>query len=331
MFHKGVLEGLRGKTRLVVLNSHLHLLAKFDHVLVMDGGRFVACASPADMMAFHRDIYLKAVGSISENGKGHAGGGAANGNEGEGNSFMPLSAEALSMGVEKGGEEGEDDIGDFSASSVKALSASASVNGEVHLQRERSLTASSAVSLSVSDSTATDRQEGGDGRLQGESGPTTGQLIQVEKSIEGAVSIHTIIAYFGAVFWKDSDSSPNAVEGGLGMSTVKGGAVVAVIVFSFAVTQLTRVAVDLQLMSWAAQDQGGKHSPYFTGYVVCMGLYTVCVLLAAKIIIWFSVRSAYRIHSMMFRHVLAAPINLFFDVQTVGSMLNRFGKVTYEH
>ena len=49
MFHCGVKSTLDGVTRIITLNSHLHLLPQFDRVLVIEAGRIVADGSAAEL------------------------------------------------------------------------------------------------------------------------------------------------------------------------------------------------------------------------------------------------------------------------------------------
>ena len=49
LFEQCILEELRGKTRIVVLNSHLHLLRHVDNIVVMENGRIAASGSLPDL------------------------------------------------------------------------------------------------------------------------------------------------------------------------------------------------------------------------------------------------------------------------------------------
>jgi ATP-binding cassette subfamily C (CFTR/MRP) protein 1 len=50
MFSRGVQAALRGKLRILVMNSHMELLRHFDRVVMLQGGRVLACAPPAALL-----------------------------------------------------------------------------------------------------------------------------------------------------------------------------------------------------------------------------------------------------------------------------------------
>jgi ABC-type multidrug transport system fused ATPase/permease subunit len=332
--------------RIVVLNSHLHLLSKFDRVLILENGNVAAFASPTDLLSHHEAVYRRAVGSISSRETGAC--------EDKNMTTPLLNASALllqaSVGVEDCSEDAKS-IGDFSASSAAVVMAAEekkrrarSASGSGHAPSMSDASDDQPSSAFSMDIPAMDETVGSNSGVAVAAGlnskgedidsaavtsdadndkPTGGQLITAEQRTHGAVSFRTVASYFGAFVWNDDES---ASRGSYGQLTSAGALAATSVFMAFAVTQSMRVIAELELMSWAGRDNGKKNSPYFVGYVVSIAVYTSCVFLSAKLLILFSVRSASKIHKMMFRHVLNAPINLFFDVQTVGSMLNRFAK-----
>lgn len=62
IFENGVLNHLADKTRIVALNSHMHLLPRFDRVIVLSEGRILVEGSPAELYINHKDIMTTATG-----------------------------------------------------------------------------------------------------------------------------------------------------------------------------------------------------------------------------------------------------------------------------
>ena len=65
IFEKGVLEYLNGKLRIIALNSHMHLLKKFDRIIILDQGRIIAEGSPQYLAQSNAHL-LKRVTGMSD-------------------------------------------------------------------------------------------------------------------------------------------------------------------------------------------------------------------------------------------------------------------------
>lgn len=79
MFSRGIVGALSDKLRMVVLNSHMHLIPQFDRVIMMEGGKIIAFDTPLNLSAssqfgpsFRRmtglseDMQIMSRGSVAE-------------------------------------------------------------------------------------------------------------------------------------------------------------------------------------------------------------------------------------------------------------------------
>lgn len=260
MFEKGILNGLKGKTRMIILNSHLHLLSKFDRVLIMDDGRPIAISSPSDLMTTYKDIYLKIIGSIGRK-----------------------------CGDEEAESEGRQDL--------------------VSNQDRKS----NGAKISVSPS-----------NLKAKSSEQVGKLTVAENRAVGGIALKAYLSYFGAGFWDVSSLEKSSVKNS--RQTWYGLGVVFSILFGFIVTQFVRVCIDIELLNWASKGHWKTDSPFMIGYLTLIGILCLLVDVRTRIQTYFASLTSLNMHHMMLEKVLHAPIPLYFDVQTVGSMLNKFGK-----
>lgn len=76
IFKHGVLDILKSKLRIIVMNSHMHLIRQFDRVIVLDGGRVVADGSPQHLIDNHLNLLSSVTGLSPESwlvAKGDAG------------------------------------------------------------------------------------------------------------------------------------------------------------------------------------------------------------------------------------------------------------------
>jgi ABC-type multidrug transport system fused ATPase/permease subunit len=62
IFENGVLKHLADKTRIVALNSHMHLLTRFDRVIVLSEGRILIEGPPAELYRNYKDLMTAATG-----------------------------------------------------------------------------------------------------------------------------------------------------------------------------------------------------------------------------------------------------------------------------
>lgn len=68
MFFNGVVDGLKKKLRVVVMNSHMQLIRHFDKVIMMENGRIVAVDTPAALSVSSKygTLFAKMTGVASD-------------------------------------------------------------------------------------------------------------------------------------------------------------------------------------------------------------------------------------------------------------------------
>jgi len=62
IFEKGIMEYLKGKLRIIALNSHMHLLKNFDRIIILDQGKIVAEGSPQYLAQSNAELLKKITG-----------------------------------------------------------------------------------------------------------------------------------------------------------------------------------------------------------------------------------------------------------------------------
>ncbi|KAG6603009.1 ATP-binding Cassette (ABC) Superfamily [Phytophthora cinnamomi] len=142
-------------------------------------------------------------------------------------------------------------------------------------------------------------------------GDTGGQLIQAEDRVKGTVTMSVYKTYFD--------------ESGL-----NGLVVIFLIVVFYTVSQAVRVVVDWWPSHWAKNMSRRGIDPTYSGeafalwYVGLIVLATLLTLGRALFLTESCVKTSKNLHNELFRRVLAAPVNRYFDVTPVGRVLNRF-------
>ena len=129
---------------------------------------------------------------------------------------------------------------------------------------------------------------------------------------KGVVSMKTFLSYFGA-----------SVKG---VRSSGGGAILVAIILLFAIGQVFRVFSDLWIGMWAKNYRHRNTSFYFTGYALIVFITIVLAVLRSVYFIYKCLNASKSLHDDLLRKVLAAPVNLYFDVTPVGRILNRFSK-----
>lgn len=62
IFEEGIMKLLKNKLRIIALNSHLHLLEKFDRVIILHDGCIIADGSLQELRRTHHDLVAKVTG-----------------------------------------------------------------------------------------------------------------------------------------------------------------------------------------------------------------------------------------------------------------------------
>ncbi|KAI9983317.1 hypothetical protein PInf_007277 [Phytophthora infestans] len=137
------------------------------------------------------------------------------------------------------------------------------------------------------------------------------QLIQEEDRIKGTVASDVYKTYFDE-------------------SGMNGLVVIFLIVVFYTVSQAVRVLVDWWPSHWPKNMPRRDVDPTYSGedftlwYVGLIVLATVLTLGRALYLTETCVRTSKNLHNDLFRRVLGAPVNRYFDVTPVGRVLNRF-------
>ena len=318
MFHRGVLEGLRGKTRLVALNSHLHLLPHFDRVAVLHEGVMQVLVPPTELFSAHSELYERVLGSLQQEQQEQTVAAGAGGstdkavvNEeeisgggvleevtltslgGEGEEAAQQQQKQQKRVQEEGGEDREDEK-----------------DGEVALRSTEMVVTSSSL--------AQEEQRDGDSDIESNDNK---ELIATETKDTHSVSIYSYFAYFGAAFWT-AETTP----AGARALTARSVLACASVLLAFLLAQSARVYCDVVLLQWVDEHGAAGNSGYYRLYLACVAAFMVLTVLRSCLLSLYATAICKRIHNMLFRKILNAPVPDFFDVTKVGNILNRFAK-----
>ena len=157
-----------------------------------------------------------------------------------------------------------------------------------------------------------------------------GKLVRAEKTMTGQViPLQLYYRYFqtgidalpmGAFFSQDL-SALLAARGGHRVGALCVVGLVAVFFWS----QATRVAVDYSLVEWMRAGGSGA-SVWSATFYIAQAVMLSSLWLRSVFLNSASVASGEKIHRMVLRVVLSAPVTTFFDTHAVGEILNRFSK-----
>lgn len=148
----------------------------------------------------------------------------------------------------------------------------------------------------------------GDGE---DNGAEAGRLVQAEDRVKGTVGSKVYKAYFDE-------------------SGVNGIVVALVLISSYGVSQAARVVADWWPGHWARNMVRYGIDPGYSGTAFGMwylGIIVLCAALTfgrAFLMIETCMQTSKRLHDDLFRRVLQAPVNNYFDITPVGRILNRF-------
>lgn len=292
MFQRGVLGGLHGKTRLLALNSHLHLLPHFDRVAVLHEGRLELLASPQELFSTHRNLYERVLGSL----QGHQ-------HESEEQSSNGEDTFLEEVKLEEVREEITNDMSERSCEELEAELKLVSINGKSGEEfdvEELDASPSSSSSSHEQNGKSSDKKDEG--------------LISTETKDTHSVSIYTYFAYFGAAFWTD-DITPQLAK----KLTVRSVVACISILLAFFMAQLARVLCDVVLLQWVSEHEAEPDSGYYRLYLVCVAVFVLLTGLRSCFLSLYATAICKSIHNMLFRKILNAPVPDFFDVTMVSA------------
>ena len=157
---------------------------------------------------------------------------------------------------------------------------------------------------------------------------TTTRLIKEETRKAGQVALSTYLDYFGESFstvpsldqlYQDDFTKEHSQ---LAKTRCLGTAVVVVLLVIYAASQVSRVSIDFCLANWAETGDSTWGKYYYISFGICL----LACLARSYWLNFFSVLSSEKIHRIVFTRLLQAHIPLFFDVRSVGEILNKFSK-----
>ena len=317
IFEHGILEMLKGRIRVIALNSHRHLLSRFDRVIVLDKGQVVADGRPGDLSS--EILYGMAGDEVEELPTIH-----------------PTSPAVIQR--KNSIDDAVGDRFDKIPSPVDAAHRSASCRKLSLSSTTEDYQTNLGIRLSAKENSVKvcHDVEGTQKEMLGK------KLISAEIRKVGDVSLDVYNKYFGAAFvestagngvFNDSENSMSASKTSTGtIATFRTILLVAMLVLLFAGAQFVRVAVDYSLARWA--EYGGTKSgsqlnhTWKIAYFVSFGALFILLALRSTLLNYFAMLSASHIHRGLFRSILCAPVTTFFDTHTMGEILNRFSKDT---
>ncbi|CAK4398566.1 unnamed protein product [Aphanomyces euteiches] len=130
-----------------------------------------------------------------------------------------------------------------------------------------------------------------------------GTLVQKEDRAIGAIASSIYVTYFKSTGWN-------------------GLVVIVTIVVAFSVSQATVVLTDWFMGYWAAHP--GHNVRDVIVYCVLALVSMVLIWGRSVFILYLCVLCSRTLHAKLFKKVIQAPVNTFFDVTPVGRVLNRF-------
>jgi len=335
IFHKGIVQMLKGTLRVVALNSHMHLLPHFDRILVLDQGRVIADGSCLELIETQGALMAKITGMSREQllSSSSFGGGVT-----------PQAQPKSSLSVVKEANSSLSSVSSSSSSSSPAATAN-KIREEVAKKEEKKLDEGN-------EEEEEQGQTNNDATLSLPTPPPTlstassasipvlvssKPLIEVEKRASGAVTYSTYLTYFGAAFWPHAPLTDTTIytkdlqkvdSKSLRWRRLYGVFVLFFLLLFFTSAQMARLAVDYYLASWARSDGGHPHSKWRLYYFYSLLVMSVLLVVRSLYLNHFACASSTKIHELIVARIFQAPVSTFFDTHTVGEVLNKLTKDT---
>lgn len=291
-------EMMGDKTRVLVLNSHYHLMRRADRVIVMADGKVAAVGTYAELESnsslFKSMIQTREAEDVEQQD--------ASVDTASSTSAKPAVSSATDS--TPANDEGGDDVPLPHPAVEAAPRPEASEEDQDGVLVASNSTNTEAITVAQEPEKDDAKPEGDTGDAASEEDDAPSKLIQAEEKSEGAVTCRTYVAYFQS-------------------ATMKMGLCVFItVVLSFAVAQTARTLDDWFLAEWA----NGTAPLYESLYGGFAGVTFALYIISSISFMVVAVAASKNFHNHVFAAVLAAPINLFYDVTPVGRILNRFGK-----
>ncbi|KAF1324581.1 Abc transporter c family member 2, partial [Globisporangium splendens] len=164
---------------------------------------------------------------------------------------------------------------------------------------------------SVVEATSTETKEDALSKKAAESGDDPKKLIQTEDRVKGKVRAQIYKSYFDG-------------------TDINGFVVLIFLLVFYCISQGVRTLVDWWQGHWARNMVRDGVDPTFSNLTFGMWylgfIVLCCILIIARglFLVEACIRSSKNMHNELFRRVLGAPVNRYFDVTPVGRILNRF-------
>ena len=336
---EALLGVLAGKTRIVSLNSHYHVLSHADLVVVMDGGRIAGKGTYEEM--------LQEFGPLIDPHSGGSSDGSADHKQGHQGAAAPPQAPSLEAATETAVDHAlmtatvaaaavseDKQVAETVATSAEDVTVSAAAATHAAAPHPCDCNASSASPVALTKSAST-------------KAATTQELYAAEQRRVGVLDLSLYREYFAAGccglgtlalfvillltilaqvlcvladWWLSRWSQASRIASASSAVAVNGTAVPATepgdglsAVAAMRTQELTREARE-EAVYWRAT------------YAAFLPAIAVAGSLRALVFVFVSFRAAKTIHAASMARVLRGPLPTFFDVTPVGRLVNRFSK-----
>ena len=305
MFERGVMGMLGGKTRVMVLNSHLHCLESCHRIVVVErdergGGKLAACGPYAEISAKYPHL-LQALDKAAEE------------EEEEEEQHVIFDPKKLREedGVRVQKQPRPSEVIPFHLSELPKGSISTTLP---------SITAiAAALDSHEVDSPLSTTPPAPSSPVKPTPAPpspppaaTSGALISIESSGQGDIPLSVYLKYF------------QAASGRFGV------VVFGLILFSYIGGQVTRIMSDYWLVRWGADNNSPPPAHGTEWWILTWaGFIAGAFVFALSRAVGYSsinVRSSMSLHNRVFALLMRAPVNLFFDVTPAGRVVNLMSK-----
>ena len=293
LMNLSILSVLSKKTRVVVLNTHLHFLSKFDQIIVMDGGQ-IKFNGTFDQLKADMPHVLQSE---------------------------QLHDEHDDELIEEINDQDVDAADVLKQADTEHIISNALTGGNNNKYNDINQQIQQITNDQVDDSTQSDEQAtlnatagnsavGGTG--SGEASAAAGTvLIKKEEQASGGVKGDVMYQYFAA-------ASKEGVWTYL---------YVFLVLFVYAFCQTTQIMSSYWLTFFAADYSYSHSNAYWLGtWSVWIFASLFLLILRSLLFTAGNMNASANLHDRLFRRLLRAPTNTFYDVTPVGRIINRFSK-----
>ena len=314
MFDSAVMGRLQHKTRLLVLNSHLHFLSRCHRIAVVErreeagegkeaGGVIAAIGSYAEIAARYPQL-LSALESEAEEKT-----------EERPPAFNPVTVMRVdSCGLLYRPSE----VRPFHAGRSSKYSVSSFAQSVVEGEESTNHHPTASDDLPVDDA----KEDHPDDLVTTDALPAppapaaapkvSGALMSIERTGEGEIAASTYLDYFRAA------------------SVRLGVLVLVLILFSYVAGQVTRIMSDYWLVLWGTDNNSPPPAHGTEWWVTTWAGWIAGAFFFALSRAWvytdINIRTSMALHNRVFAKLMRAPVNLFFDITPAGRIVNLMSK-----